>query len=116
MPPVIDSADKVFSMVEEEAKFPGGLNAWKTYLTHKLNADVPLNNSAPAGMYRVLIRFIVNKEGRVSDVKAQKDAGYGTAQEAIRVIKEGPNWIPAKQNGRNVNAYHLQPITFVVTK
>ncbi len=116
MPPAIDSADKVFSMVEVEAEFPGGLKAWKTYLIKNLKADVPVNYNAPSGQYRVIVRFIVSKDGKISEVAVEKDPGYGTAQEAVRVIKNGPNWIPAMQNGKKVNAYHRQPITFVVSK
>jgi protein TonB len=50
----------------------------------------------------------------ISDVAAENDPGYGTKDEAIRVIKRGPNWKPAVQNGRNVIYRHKQGITFVV--
>ncbi len=115
-PTVPDTTDRIFTMVEQEAEFPGGLKAWQNYISKNLKGDVPVNYGATAGFYRVLIRFVVNKDGRISDVKVQKDPGFGTAQEAVRVIEKGPNWIPARQNGKNVKAYHLQPITFVVAK
>lgn len=117
LPPSVsptDTSDKVFSMVEQEAEFPGGLEAWKKYITKNLNANVAINRGAPSGIYRVIVRFVVEKDGSISDVKAESNNGFGTETEAISVIVKGPKWNPAKQNGRNVRAYHRQPITFVV--
>jgi protein TonB len=62
-----------------------------------------------------VVQFIVDKEGNISDVKALTNQGYGMEDEAVRVIKKGPNWTPAQQNGRYVKAYRKQPITFVVS-
>lgn len=64
----------------------------------------------------MIVTFIVDKDGKVSDVKAENDPGYGTKEEAIRVIKKGPNWIPANQNGKLVVYRHKQAITFRVTE
>ncbi|HET9429556.1 MAG TPA: energy transducer TonB, partial [Chitinophagaceae bacterium] len=63
----------------------------------------------------VWVQFIVDKEGAISDVKALSNHGYGMEEEAVKVIRKGPAWIPAIQNGRAVKAYRKQPITFVVT-
>jgi len=52
----------------------------------------------------------------ICDVKAENDPGYGTREEAIRVIKKGPNWKPAIQNGREVIYRHKQNITFRVSE
>jgi len=57
---------------------------------------------------------VVDKEGNVSDVKPLTSHGYGMEDEAVRVIKKGPQWKPAIQNGRNVKAYRRQPITFQI--
>jgi len=56
----------------------------------------------------------VDKEGNISEVKAENDPGYGTAGEAVRVISRGPKWVPAVQNGRNVIYRQKQAITFKV--
>jgi protein TonB len=74
----------------------------------------PVDNGAQPGTYQVVVRFIVSKDGSISDVVAETKHGYGMEEEAIRVIKKGPNWTPAQQNGRFVNAYRRQPITFQV--
>ena len=56
----------------------------------------------------------MSKDGTISDVQAESKHGFGMEAEAVKIIKRGPKWSPALQNGRNVNAYRRQPITFVV--
>jgi antitoxin component YwqK of YwqJK toxin-antitoxin module len=106
--------DSVFTREEIEASFPGGDKAWRNYLEKNLNTEVPGNNRAPAGIYKVIIKFVVNKEGVITNVIAENAPGYGTEKEAIRIITKSPRWIPAKQYGRFVNAYRRQPISFSV--
>ena len=107
--------DQIFTKVEKEAEFPGGFPAFKKYLEKNLNSSTPTDNNAPPGTYNVVVRFVVSKDGSISDVQPETTFGFGMEQEAIRVIKKSPHWTPALQNGSNVNAYHRQPITFVVT-
>jgi protein TonB len=106
--------DKVFTVVQIAAEFPGGTAAWIKYLERNLNRDLPTENGAPPGKYTVIVSFIVDKNGAISDVKAENDPGYGTKNEAVRVIQKGPSWKPAIQNGRNVIYRHKQSITFQV--
>jgi len=108
--------DKVFTVVQIAAEFPGGLPAWTKYLESNLNRDLPVENGAPPGKYTVVVSFIVSKTGDISDVTAENDPGYGTKAEAIRVITKGPKWKPAVQNGRNVIYRHKQSITFQVSE
>ncbi len=112
--PKNDDEDKIFTKVENEASFPGGQTAWRRYLERNLNPSAPVDNGAPPGTYQVIVRFIVSKDGSISDVQAETKHGYGMEEEATKIIKKGPKWTPALQNGRNVNAYRRQPITFVV--
>jgi periplasmic protein TonB len=63
-----------------------------------------------------VVRFIVDKKGNISNVSAETNLGYGMEKEVIRVIKKGPKWIPAIQNGKVVKAYRRQPITFLVSE
>lgn len=107
--------DKVYTIVEIAAQFPGGADAWQKYLERNLNRDLPIQNGAPVGKYVVRVSFIVDKMGNISDVKGENDPGYGTLEEAIRVVKKGPNWKPAVQNGRNVTYRHIQNIVFIVS-
>jgi protein TonB len=104
----------IFEKVEIEASFPGGNAKWKQYLERNCNGQVATDNSAPEGTYTVVVQFVVDKEGNLSDVKALTAHGYGMEQEAIRVIRKGPKWNPAIQNGVSVKAYRKQLITFQV--
>jgi len=107
--------DSLFTREEKEAEFPGGEKGWRTFLERNLNPDVPVNRKAPPGIYQVSVMFIVEKDGSITDVTALTSYGYGMEEEAIRVIKKGPKWIPAVQYGRKVKAYRKQPLTFAVT-
>ena len=109
-----DDIDKPFTTVQIEAQFPGGINEWTKYLQRNLNKDLPSENGAPAADYAVIVSFIVDRNGTISDVKAENDPGYGTAKEAIRVILKGPKWKPAEQNGNAVIYRQKQKITFRV--
>ncbi|MEI6265164.1 MAG: energy transducer TonB [Sphingobacteriia bacterium] len=115
-PKVEEDYDKVFTVVQIAAEFPGGLPAWSKYLERNLNRDLPVENGAPPGKYTVVVSFIVSKDGSISDVVAENDPGYGTKAEAVRVITKGPKWKPAVQNGRNVIYRHKQSITFQVSE
>ncbi|MGG9972244.1 energy transducer TonB [Ferruginibacter sp. SUN002] len=107
---------KVFVAVEIEPSFPGGDVAWKKYLQRNLDTALAKNNGAPVGRYTAVVKFIVAKDGTISEIECDTDAGYGTCEEAIRVIKKGPKWVPAQQNGRIVNSYRRQKITFTVSE
>jgi len=85
-------------------------------LERNLNANIPVDNGAPVGRYSVVVQFVVDKEGNVSDIQALTNHGYGLEEEAIRVIKKAPKWEPAIQNGIKVKAYRRQVITFDVNE
>ena len=106
--------DKIFTKVEIEAEYPGGTGAWRKFLERNLNGQVATDNNAPAGTYTIVVRFIVAKDGSVSDITPETSVGYGMEGEAVRAIKKAPKWTPAQQNGNIVKAYRRQPITFVV--
>lgn len=110
------STKPIFTNADKEPEFPGGIEGWRKYLENNVNANVPAKQHAPKGIYTVTLSFLVDENGKVSEVKAIKDPGYGTAEEAERVIAKGPNWIPATQNGRNVIYRQRQNITFQVTQ
>ncbi len=114
--PKEDDENKIFTKVEVEAGYAGGDGAWRRYLQNNLDTEVPGSNGAPAGQYTVIVRFIVAKDGSVSDVVAETSHGYGMEQESVRAIKKSGKWTPAIQNGRNVIAYKRQPITWVVSE
>ncbi len=109
-----EDENKIFDKVEIEASFPGGDGKWRQYLERNANGQVATDNGAPEGTYTTVVQFVVDKEGNISDVKSLTNHGYGMEDEAMRVIRKGPKWTPAVQNGRQVKAYRKQPITFQV--
>ena len=106
--------DSLYTKVEIEASFPGGESVWRNYLTLALNFNVAVDHYAPPGTYTVVVQFIVNKDGTVTDVKPLTNHGFGMEQEVVRVISKGPKWNPAIQDGKQVKAYRRQPVTFQV--
>ena len=106
----------IFAETQVHPEFVGGDEAWSKYLMHNLNRDLPMQKNAPIGKYSVRVSFVVNENGKVSDVLAENNPGYGTAEEAMRVVTESPIWKPAVQNGYTVACKTLQTITFVVSK
>lgn len=115
---VEEDYDKVFTKVEKEARFPGGLEGWHKYLERNLNANVASDDGAPAGSYTVRVQFIVDKEGNISNVEAVESPKScpSCGPEAIKVIKKGPKWESAIQNGQKVIYRQVQAITFVVAE
>ena len=109
-----DNENEIFTKVEIEATFQGGEDAWRNYLRNTLNGNTPVDNGASGGKYTVIVKFVVSKDGSLSDIKCENDPGFGMCEEAVRVIKKTKNWVPAIQNGQKVNAYRRQPIVFVV--
>ena len=119
--PVQEDYDKVFQKVEIDAEFPGGVSGWTRYVTREIERNIDeLQDDGRSGT--VVVLFIVDKEGGVSEVRALpcSEAGVGNclppnsklAEIAVNAIKKGPKWKPAVQNGRNVKAYRRQPVTF----
>jgi protein TonB len=106
-----EDENKIFVKVEKEAAFDGD---WNSFLKKNLDATTPGNNDAPEGTYTVVVKFVVSKDGSLSDIMCESDPGYGICKEAIRVIKKSKKWNPALQNANVVNAYRRQPITFLV--
>lgn len=101
--------DKTFTKVEIESEYPGGASAWARYLNKSLNYPSEAQEAEIQGT--VVVQFIVDKEGNVSEVEAI--SGPKELQgEAVRVIKKSGKWTPAVQNGRQVKSYKKQPITF----
>jgi len=100
-----------FTRVEVDAKFLGD---WQKFLLRNLRSGTPIDNGAAAGRYDVVIRFVVDVDGSVSDIVALSNNGYGMEEEAIRVLKKAEKWEPAIQNGMHVKAYRSQSIVFEV--
>jgi periplasmic protein TonB len=101
--------DKTFTKVEIESDYPGGTAAWQRYLQKNLVYPEEAQNNEIQG--QVVVKFIVDKEGKVSEVEAISGPNE-LRDEAMRVIRKSGSWTPAVQNGRKVKSYKSQPINF----
>jgi formylglycine-generating enzyme len=111
---VLPHGTELFEAIQISAKFPGGETAWKNFLVENLQPDIPTENGAPAGTYRVVVTFRIDKDGTLSNIQAATNHGFGMEEEAKRVIKKSPKWVPATQNGRRVIMNYTQTLTFSV--
>lgn len=89
--------------IEVQPGFPGGMPKWYSFL--KNNFTPP---DEPGLKGRVVVSFVVEKDGSLTDIKVLKDIGYGSGKEAERVLRKGPKWTPAEQNGRKVRCAFIQ--------
>jgi protein TonB len=101
--------DKTFTKVEIESEYPGGASAWQRYLNKSLRYPQDAIDNEIQGT--VVVQFIVDKAGMVSEVEAISGPNE-LRDEAVRVIKKSGQWTPAVQNGRQVKSYKKQPIVF----
>ena len=99
-----------------EASFKDGGAGWIDYLGEKIKTDIPIKNKAPLGTYKVVVKFMVNTDGKILNAVAETNHGYGMEEEVIRVITKSPKWNPAIFLGKKVKAYRRQPLTFIVEK
>jgi TonB family protein len=103
--------DTTYAKVDVEAEFPGDTTAWLRYLNKNLRyPDDAVNNEIHG---TVVVQFMVDKEGNVSDVQAiSGPANGGLREEAVRVIKKSGKWISASYNGHPVKSFKKYPIIF----
>lgn len=102
--------DKPFTAVEQMPDFPGGLTELYKFLNANINYPSAAQKSNTSG--RVVVNFVVNEDGTISNLKLLKGIGFGCDEESYRVIKKMPKWNPGKQNGKAVKVYYSLPILF----
>lgn len=111
--PIDADTSIIFTEVDEEPKFKGD---WGKFLMKNLNAEIPVNKRAPNGQYKIIIQFLVEKDGTTKNHEAVTRHGYGMEEECLRVLKSSGNWEPALRDGQPVRYYRKQPITFVISE
>jgi protein TonB len=101
--------DKTFTKVEIESSFPGGSAAWIQFLnTHLVYPNKAVRRKIQG---TVILQFIIDKQGNVSDLSAISGDPI-LAAAALKAMENSPKWIPAEQHGRKVKSYKKQPIVF----
>ncbi len=104
----IGQAEKqVFTMVEQMPEFPGNIN---DFISKNIHYPKSAIDSDIQG--KVIVKFVVNEDGKVSDAQVLRRIGGGCDEEALRIFSLMPLWKPGKQNGRAVKVYYTLPITF----
>lgn len=110
--PEEEEAEEIFTIVEEMPSFPGGVTAFHEYLRKNLSYSPVARKLGVEG--KVFVQFVVDKEGRISEVTAIRGIGAGLDEEAVRVVKNSPPWIPGKQRGNSVKTRVVIPINFAL--
>lgn len=102
--------NKVYDVVEQQPSFPGGQGAMLSWLSQNIRYPVAAQRNGVHG--RVLVSFVVEKNGSVSDVRVLRSADPSLDNEAVRVVRAMPRWSPGKQNGQPVRVKYTLPVTF----
>jgi len=103
-------ADEIFTIVEQQPAFPGGMSAFYQFVQKKMKYPSQARRMGIEG--KVFVQFVVDKAGNITEVTAVKGIGAGCDQEAVRVIKSSPKWKAGKQRGKTVKVRMILPITF----
>lgn len=105
---------EIFTVVEVPPSFPGGMSRLGDYIRQNLRYPEAAINAKIEG--KAFVSFIVMKNGSVQDVQVLKGLGYGTNEEAVRLIQTMPAWNPGKQSGRPVNVKYNLVVPFKLTE
>jgi protein TonB len=109
-PPKAVEDNKIFEVVEQKPSFPGGDGALMSWLSQ--NIKYPSIAAEMGVQGRVIVQFVVEKDGSITDVKIAKSVDPSLDKEAARVIKSMPQWIAGRQNGSAVRVRFTVPVTF----
>lgn len=107
---IIEEADEVFDIVEQQPIPSGGMSGWNTYLA--MNLRYPLEARKRGVEGTVVVVFEIHTDGSIHNVEILRGIGGGADEEAVRVVSNAPNWEPGRQRGRAVNTRMRLPIRF----
>ena len=108
---VVDD-NEIYSVVDQAAEYVGGSSELSRFLSRNIKYPNEASRANVSG--KILVGFVVNKNGSISDVAIQNKLGYGLDEEAVRVVKAMPNWQAGKKGGKNINSKFTLPISFVL--
>ena len=100
-----------YNAIEKKPEFPGGAGAFYKYIGNNYRTPSVQGLSG-----KVYVNFVIEKDGSVVEAKVIRDLGYGTGEEAVRVLSESPKWSPGMQNGQPVRVLYSLPITIQSSK
>ncbi len=108
----MDEEEPIFVIVESMPEFPGGEEARLQYLNENVRYPTMAREAGIQG--RVFVEFVVEKDGKVTNVRVVRGIGGGCDEEAIRVVESMPRWIPGKQRNVPVRCRFNMPIRFIL--
>ncbi|MES2828320.1 MAG: TonB family protein [Bacteroidota bacterium] len=103
-----------FVSLEQQPSFPGGMEKFYAYLKKTVKYPPMAQENNIQG--KVFLSFVVEKDGSLTDIKVDRKLGGGTDEEAVRVLKSSPKWIPGIQNGKKVRVKYNIPISFTLSQ
>ena len=109
-PPKPTEENRVHDFVEQMPSFPGGMGALMSWLSQNIKYPVIAAENGVEG--RVIVQFVVEKDGSITDVKIAKSVDPSLDKEATRVVSSMPHWIAGRQNGNPVRVKYTVPVTF----
>ncbi len=109
---VLDKEEIFFNNLEDPAEFPGGQLALLKYIRDHVNYPMIASENGVEG--KVLVQFVVDEEGKVTNAEIIRSVDVNLDREALRVIGTLPKFKPAKQRGKAVKVYYIAPINFVL--
>jgi periplasmic protein TonB len=109
---VTDNPDVPLSVVDQMPQFPGGEREMLRFI--KNNLRYPLSAQENNVQGTVILNFVVDREGKIVNIKVVKAIGFGCDEEAVRVMEKMPNWTPGKQRGQPVLVSFTMPFRFVL--
>ena len=111
-PQAVTSDDQTFSVVEQMPEYPGGMRAGLEFMARNLRYPTKAREAGKQG--RVIVQFVVRKDGSLSDFKVLRPVDPWLDAEAIRVISTMPKWKPGMQDGKPVSVKFTLPVTFML--
>jgi protein TonB len=105
-----ETETQIFTVVENEPEFPGGMEALYKYLAQNIKYPQLARDNGITG--KVYVTFVVERDGSIANPKVLRDIGGGCGAEAIRVVKSMPKWTPGKQRGKAVRVQFNLPVNF----
>lgn len=108
--PKPEVSNKVFDIVEEMPHFPGGAAALQAFLSSNTKYPVVAQENGVQG--RVIVSFVVERDGSITDVRVVRSVDPSLDREASRVVRSMPRWSPGKQNGSAVRVKYTVPVVF----
>lgn len=108
--PKPEVSNKVFDVVEEMPHFPGGPAALQAFLSSNTKYPVVAQENGVQG--RVIVSFVVERDGSITDVRVVRSVDPSLDREASRVVRSMPRWSPGKQNGSTVRVKYTVPVVF----